>query len=51
MVVECLGLGTQKAQKHKHVIGISLPYWASLYGDLYGISLSLFLLMCFFGVL
>ena len=23
-------LGTQKAHKHKHVIGISLPYWASL---------------------
>ena len=22
-------LGTQKAHKHKHFIGISLPYWAS----------------------
>ena len=33
-------------------MGISLPYWASSYkGGLYGISLSLFLLMCFFGAL
>ena len=39
----------QKADKRKHVIRISLPYWASLSGGLYGISLSLFLLMCFFG--
>ena len=23
-------LGTQKENKHKHFIGISLPYWASL---------------------
>ena len=23
-------LGTQKRHKHKHFIGIALPYWASL---------------------
>ena len=23
-------LGTQQAHKHKHFMGISLPYWASL---------------------
>ena len=40
-----------RAYKHKHFMGISLPYWASLYGGLYEISLSLFLLMCFFGAL
>ena len=44
-------LGTQKGPKHKHFIGISLPYWVSLEGDLDGISLSIFLLMCFFGAL
>ena len=51
--VGCCGLplGTQKAHKHKHFIGISLPYWASLRGGLYGISLSLCLLMCLLGVL
>ena len=44
-------LGTQKAHKHKHLLGISLPYWASLLRGLYGISLSSFLLMCFLGAL
>ena len=45
-------LGTQKAHKHKHFItGISLAYWASFRGGLYGISLSLFLLTCLLGAL
>ena len=44
-------LGTPKVHQHKHFIGmISLPYGASL-GDVYGISLSFFLLMCFFWAL
>ena len=46
-----LPLRGPKRTKHKHFIGISLPYWASLSGGLCGISLSKFLLMCFFGAL
>ena len=44
-------LGTPKAHKHKHFMGISLPYWALIEGGLYGISLSSFLLIYFFGAL
>ena len=41
----CKSLGTQKAHRHKHFMGISLPCWV------WGISLSSFLLTCFFGAL
>ena len=33
-------IGTQKAHRHEHFIGISLPYWASSKGGFYGISIS-----------
>ena len=46
-------LGTQKARKHKHFMGISLPYLGFIIRlrGLYGMSLSIVLLMCFFGTL
>ena len=40
---------TPKGHKHEDFAGIPLPYWASLEGGLYGISLSCFLVMSFFG--
>ena len=45
-------LGTKKEHKHKHLTRISLPYYrASIYEGLYGISLSYFLLACYFCAL
>ena len=33
--LRCNFLGTQKAHKHKHFMGISLPYWASFLRGVY----------------
>ena len=38
-----------KAHKHKHFIGISLPYWASLRGCLMGYPYPYFCLCAFGG--
>ena len=46
-----LNVGTQKAHKHKHSKGISLPCWVSCKGGLDGISLSYFFAYVLFGAL
>ena len=42
-------LGTQKAYKAKHSIGISLPYWASLQGVYMEYPYPNFVLCAFWG--